>query len=422
MEPEKHTFDVVIIGGGPAGAATGILLARQGYRTAILEKDHHPRFHIGESLLPLSLPYLEELGILEAVDGIGLRKYAAEFHSPYHGRMMEFPFRDATRNDYPYAYEVRRSEFDELLFRQAGRCGAELHEGLRVDGLVRENAHIEAVLGRDARGQPHEFHARFFIDASGRDTVVAEALGSKRTNSRHRSAALFAHYAGAERQAGEAEGNIAIHWFDHGWFWIIPLRDGTTSVGAVCQPDYLKNRKTSVEEFFSATIQLAPGVADCLANAQRLSSVSATGNYSYASTKMTGNNFLLVGDAYAFIDPVFSSGVHLALSGAFKAAKTVDTALSQPGLRRRALKAYESEIRQGLNHFAWFIYRIRTPAIRDLFMNPRNLLRMRQGIISVLAGDLFRGTRLTLPLFAFRCVYHIKTLLMQWGLIRTVSP
>lgn len=422
MESPEQLLDVVIIGGGPAGSAAGTWLHRQGYRTLILEKDHHPRFHIGESLLPLSLPYLESLGVIEDIESIGLRKYAAEFHSPYHGRNIAFFFRDALRADYPYAYEVRRSEFDEILFRNAEKSGASVLEGMTVDQALLSDGRIESLSAIDNKGCRHTFKARFFIDASGRDTFLASVLGTKERDPKHRSAALYAHYEGALRSSGEDEGNIAIYWFDHGWFWMIPLKDGIMSVGAVCKPEYFKSREGSLENFFDATIELAPGVQTRLEPSTRVTPVTATGNYSYRSTKMTGPNFLMVGDSYAFIDPVFSSGVHLALAGADAAAKTVSTILQNPDDWEAPLKRYESDVKKGLGRFAWFIYRITHPVIRDLFMNPRTELNLRGGVISLLAGDIFRSTRIGLPLGIFRGIFAIKCLLIRLGLIKIITP
>jgi len=422
MEPHQNDSDVLVMGGGPAGSATATRLARMGYRTTLIEKDYHPRFHIGESLLPLSLPYLEDLGVLDEVDAIGLRKYAAEFHSVYHGRHIAFPFAEAVRDDYPYAYEVRRSEFDEILFRNAGTHGVTLMEGCRVDQATFEDDRLESVSGFDAAGNRITFKARFFVDATGRDTFLASALGSKEKNPKHKSAAMYAHYEGALRNDGEAEGNIAIYWFDKGWFWMIPLKGDTMSVGAVLKPEYLKSRTVPLEDFMADTIAMCPGVSQRLQMAKRTTPVTGTGNYSYRSTRMSGRNYLLVGDAYAFIDPVFSSGVHLALHGAFRASETVAKILENPELNQRALRHYETEIRQGLDRFAWFIYRVTTPAIRDLFMNPRDFFGMRRGIISVLAGDLFRKTPIDRPLLVFQFVYRIKSLLIRLGLARPVTP
>lgn len=413
--------DVLIMGGGPAGAAVAALLARRGWHAVILEKDRHPRFHIGESLLPLSLPFLAELGVLEEIEAIGLRKYAAEFHSVYHGKSMTFSFGEALRPDYPYAYQVRRAEFDHVLLRNAGRQGAEVHEGWRVDTAAIADGEIRAVTAVDETGERARWQARFYVDATGRDTFLADFLALKERNARHRSAALYAHFEGAERAQGQAEGNICIHWFDHGWFWMIPLKDGTMSVGAVCKPEYLKRRSVPVEQFLFDTIALCPGVSRRLANASLAGEVTATGNYSYQSRRMTGKNFLLAGDAYAFIDPVFSSGVHLALNSAFLAAEAVDGILRQPASAKQRLARFEREVRKGLGVFSWFIYRITTPAIRDLFMNPENLFRVRQAVVSVLAGDLFRGTRLRGPLLAFRLIYHVRSLLIRWGVMPAVT-
>jgi flavin-dependent dehydrogenase len=393
-----------------------------GYSTTLLEKDHHPRFHIGESLLPLSLPYLEDLGVLPEVEAIGLRKYAAEFHSVYHGRHIAFPFAEAVRDDYPYAYEVRRSEFDEILFRNAEKHGVKIIEGCRVDQANFNQDRLESVAAWDDAGSRINFNARFFVDATGRDTFLASALGSKKKNPKHQSAAIYAHYEGAVRNQGEAEGNIAIYWFDKGWFWMIPLKGGTMSVGAVLKPEYLKSRTVPLEDFMADTIAMCPGVTRRLQHAERTTPVTGTGNYSYRSTRMFGQNYLLVGDAYAFIDPVFSSGVHLALHGAFRASETVATILENPKMTTHALRLYEKDIVRGIDRFAWFIYRVTTPAIRDLFMNPRNFFNMRQGIISVLAGDLFRKTPIDRPLLVFQCVYRIKSLLIRLGLARPVTP
>lgn len=409
-----QTCDVLVIGGGPAGAAIGTLLARRGWHTVVLEKDQHPRFHIGESLLPLSLPYFEQLGVREELDRIGLRKYAAEFHSMYHGKQVAFEFGDAIDKGYPYAYEVRRSEFDHMLLKNCRDQGAAVHEGCRVQGIEYADDAIAAMTSVDAEGGQQRWQARFYVDATGRDTLLASHLGVKEANPRHRSAALYGHFQGAERRTGREEGNISIYWFDHGWFWMIPLRDGTMSVGAVCRPEYLKSRAVPVEQFFRDTIALCPGVAARLENARLMEGVTATGNYSYQSRRMTGRNFIMVGDAYAFIDPVFSSGVHLALNSAFLGAEAVDGVLKNPASAKAQLAQFERAVRRGIKTFSWFIYRITTPAIRDLFMYPRNVFRMQEGVTSLLAGDIFRDTPLRFPLFAFRLIYRINSVWMRW--------
>jgi flavin-dependent dehydrogenase len=262
----------------------------------------------------------------------------------------------------------------------------------------------------DENGEEQCYQARFYVDATGRDTFLANLLGIKQRSRKHASAALYGHFAGAKRNSGVDEGNIAIYWFDHGWFWFIPLKDGVTSVGAVCAPAYLKRRQASVEAFFQDTIAQCPGIQERLSEARLVSPATATGNYSYESSRMHGKNYLMVGDAFAFIDPVFSSGVHLALHGAFRGAELVDRILDQPDCAAREFRNYQKEIVGGLRTFSWLIYRSTSPAVRDMFIHPRNVFGVRPGMVSLLAGDVFRDTPLRIRLMVFKVIYYLMTL------------
>jgi flavin-dependent dehydrogenase len=266
------------------------------------------------------------------------------------------------------------------------------------------------VKATDEHGAERVWQPRFLVDASGRDTFLADRLGIKERNKKHSSAAIFGHFEGAERRSGLDEGNISIYWFDHGWFWMIPLKGDLMSVGAVCWPYYLKSRRSPVEQFFFDTIDLCPQVQARLENARLVSPVTATGNYSYISRRMRGQNYLLIGDAFAFIDPVFSSGVHFALYGAVSGAETVDGILREPKTAEKRLARYEKSARRGLKTFSWFIYRITTPAMRDLIIYPNNRFRIKEGVISLLAGDLFRNTPIASKLAMFKFIYYLKTL------------
>jgi flavin-dependent dehydrogenase len=404
--------DVLVIGAGPGGSTIAGLLAQRGHRVALLEKGHHPRFHIGESLLPANLPLFDQLGVGPQVRAIGMLKLGAEFVSPRDGRRQEFLFKDAWDKSMPCAYQVRRSQFDEILARNAVRLGAQLHEGCRVrtvefpGGEWPVHAHAQLEDGSQAH-----WRARFLVDASGRDTLLATQLADKRRNARHNSAAVFGHFSGARRFEGEREGHISIFWFDHGWFWFIPLADGATSVGAVVWPYYLKSRTQPVREFFLATIALCPPLAERLEGATLISEVEATGNYSYSARRSHGRHYLLVGDAYAFIDPVFSSGVMLAMKSAFAGAETIDECLRSPTRARAALRRYDRIARHGPREFAWFIYRVTSPTMRELFMAPANPLRMKEALLSVLAGDIFDRTPIWGGIWAFKWVYRIMSLM-----------
>ncbi len=402
--------DVLVIGGGPAGATIATLLARRGRRVVVVEKDRHPRFHIGESLLPLNLPLFERLGVKDAVEGIAMFKYGAQFTSAEHGRSITFDFAAALDPASPYAYQVRRSEFDHLLLKHCARAGAEVIEGTRVTAVDLGPRDAVLVTGKGEDGAARRWQAQFLVDASGRDTFLANRFGIKRKNPKHSSAALFGHFTGARRLPGREEGNISIFWFPHGWCWFIPLRDGTTSVGAVCWPYYLKSRQTDPTAFFLETIELCPELAARLREAKLTGPATATGNYSYQADRMAGDRYLLVGDAWGFIDPVFSAGVYLAMNGAFLGAEVVDQVLAAPGTAPRRYREYDRTVRRGLRMFSWMIYRMTSPAMRDLIMDPQEVLRLPAAVISFLAGDVFQNRAVLWRLYVFRALYYAFSL------------
>ena len=402
--------DVLVIGGGPAGATMAALLAESGCDVVMLEKARHPRFHIGESLLPLNMPLFEKMGVDGEIRRIGMPKYGAEFVSPWHGEPVTFDFANALDKSFPSAYQVRRSEFDHILFRNAVRKGARAIEGCRATGVEFHPGGARIATVHDG-GAEQTWQARFVVDASGRDTLLARQFGTKRRNARHNSAAIFGHFSGAARLPGRAAGNISMFWFDHGWFWFIPLADGTTSVGAVCWPYYMQSRRSEPEKFFFDTIALSPALQARLRHAKLVSAVTATGNYSYEVGRAAGRNYLMLGDAFTFIDPVFSTGVYLAMHSAFVGADTVRTCLANPRGAAAALKAFDKTMHRGPRIFSWFIYRLTTPAMRYLFMHPSRKFGMQGAMLSMLAGDIFRDTPLALRLLLFKSVYYLKSLL-----------
>ena len=190
--------------------------------------------------------------------------------------------------------------------------------------------------------------------------------------------------------------------------WQIPLQRGITSVGAVCSPRYLKGRTTSPEDFLWETIALCPHLTARMRDARLASPVTATGNYSYQAERMAGDSYVMVGDAYAFIDPVFSSGVFFAMNSALRGAETVDGALRDPARRKALERRFDSTVRRGLSSFSWFIYRMTSPTIRDLLMSPRNIFRVQEALLSLLAGDVFRSRAVHARLLFFKAVYYVK--------------
>ncbi len=406
--------DVFVAGGGPAGSTIAALLAARGFDVALVDKDKHPRFHIGESLLPFNVPLFEQLGVDEQMRDTGMLKLGIEFVSPYHEKGSQcLTFADGWDKSKSYSYQVRRSEFDHILLKNAAAKGAQVSEDVRVGDVEFLEGGGALVTAKESSGETRFWKAKFFVDATGRDTLLAGKLELKQRNARHNSAAMYGHFTGFKRLEGAKAGNITIFWFDHGWFWAIPLADGTTSIGAVCKPDYFKTRQGDLDQFFHDTIALCPPLAERLAGAKLTHPVTGTGNYSYRASRMSGPGYIMLGDAFAFIDPVFSSGVYLAMRSGFLGADTVEQCLRNPRYEARALRRFDRETRRGIDTFSWFIYRITTPAIRNLFMNPNNRWRLVEAVLGLLSGDVARDSPIRSRLMLFKAIYYVNLAAMR---------
>jgi len=406
--------DVLVVGGGPAGSTIAALLAQKGRDVVVLEKDRFPRFHIGESLLPLNLPLFDRLGVADEVSRIGVYKPGAEVISDEHAEATTFRFDHNPYLSIDHSYHVRRADFDKLLLDNCRRLGATALEGTRVTEveLGAEGCPRITAIGPD--GAPSLWFPHFLIDASGRDTLLLRRLGLKRVDKRNNTAAVFGHFRNVPRRNGSAEGMITMHLFQHGWFWMIPLPDDVMSVGMVGTRSFFRTRTGDLDSFFARAVAASPSVAERMTNAEPISPLLATANYSYDSRRCAGDGYILIGDAAAFIDPLFSSGVMMAMSSADFAADVVHAWLDNRKLGERLMRDYQRNVRRGLNSLSWLIYRINTPVLRDIFMASFDLFNTRNGLLAILAGDFYETPRLVSPLrrlqLAYGCLYLLSKL------------
>jgi flavin-dependent dehydrogenase len=402
-------LDVVIIGGGPAGSVCACRLASLGRRVVVLERDRHPRFHLGESLLPNSLGVLEAIGALDEVRSRFIVKRAARFVDGADARRStRYPFSEAFHPKWDHAFQVPRDQFDELLFRRAGKCGAELREGWEVTRVAfeekpgsatgRTRGPMPRAIGVDARapdGKTETIVARFVVDASGRDAFIARGARDVVRLAYLDRTALFTQTRGAWRDEGERMGDIQIVVFgageERGWFWLIPFADGRTSAGAVVSSAWIRAHRSigGPEALFDAALAESPTMGGMLAGAERLFPPRATADFSFRVGSIRGDGWLALGDATGFIDPLFSTGAHLAMYSALRAADAIDEALRADNVGAQRFEAWEAEIRAGADLFLGAVQAFYAgDLVSYLFADPQHPF-LRHAITSLLAGDVF---------------------------------
>jgi geranylgeranyl reductase family protein len=382
----SSAFDAIVIGGGPSGSAAATRLAQRGHRVLLLEKEQFPRFHIGESMLPCSLPLIEQLGAMPRLKAADfLPKYAAEFVTADGLVKRRYAFRDGLVQGAPSAYEVDRSEFDQLLLDNAAEQGVDVRQGAQVIRFDLDAKPGVSVTARLEDGSELTFQAQMLIDASGQASMLAGRLGLREMDQELKNFAVFSHYEGAARASGEEEGDISVVLVPGGWWWVIPLRNNRTSVGLVGPSRQLRGQKPD-EAYFNEQIASIPYLRERLASATRVAPVRSVSDYSYVSRKLVGDRFVLIGDAAAFIDPVFSTGVYLGLVGAFRAAEAVDAALRAGNFERSRFISYERETQKNVATYRRFVKGFYTPEFVDVLMAPSDWLSLRAAITSLLAG------------------------------------
>ncbi|HVG78817.1 MAG TPA: tryptophan 7-halogenase [Patescibacteria group bacterium] len=402
-------YDVLVVGGGPGGSSVATFLARGGLTVALAEREAFPRFHVGESLLPANLPVLERLGVLDEVKARGfLVKYGAYFHDQEMDLDYQFFFREGKPWP-PYTYEVQRAEFDKILLDHAARQpNVTLLQPATVERVAFDDDGVTATITEAAGAR--EVRARFLVDASGRDAFIASRHGRRRPVEGLGKVALFAHFRGGKRWPGREYGNIRIFVFESGWFWYIPFTDGTTSVGCVLHARTVRGREGNLETLYDSLIARCRGLADALDGAPRTTPVRSAANFSYGTDPAIGDRFVCVGDAIAFLDPIFSSGVYIATQSAELAAAEILAAFRENRFHARRFRAYERTIQKGMRPFQRFIQYFYDPAFMEMFLKPREFAGMVDGVTGVLAGGAFlrRTLRMRVSLSVFFTVVRIN--------------
>jgi flavin-dependent dehydrogenase len=349
------TVDVVVIGAGPAGATVAAILAREGHRVAVLEREKFPRYHIGESLITGCIPVLEELGVWERMDQIGFRKkYGATLL--WGAEVEPWGFRFADGGEYEHSYQVRRADFDAMLLARARDMGATVIEEATVRDVDFEGDRAVGVTFARRGGDGVErIAATMVLDASGQGRLIGRRMDLVDWHEDLRNVAVWNYFQDFEPQEGNRAGDIIVENMPGGWFWFIPLSDGTVSVGYVTSIAYLKSSDLSPEELFSAEVSRSVEVRRRTANATMVSGFRTIRDWSYTCTQFHGPGWALVGDAAAFIDPLLSTGVTLAMRGARSVAKAVDETLRNPAAEEKAFDAYETSYRDFLGSILGFV-------------------------------------------------------------------
>lgn len=393
--------DILVIGGGPAGSTAATMLVRAGWRVRLFERERFPREHVGESLLPASMPLLEELGAMPAIERAGfVKKWGAVMVWGSGDEPWSWHFSETNRR-YPHAYQVWRPQFDQILLDNSRAAGVEVREGCRVTEAIFEDGAVTGLRYLDEQGAELLCRARVVVDASGQTGLLGRTLRLRRADPYFRNLAAYGYYTGAAPLPEAERGNIFIESYEHGWCWTIPLHTGWTSVGFVVDSERGQEgiRRQGLEGFFKGQLAQARHTAARLANATLVSGPIVVRDWSYVSDEVAGEGYVLAGDAACFVDPLFSSGVHLALSSGVMAAAYVTSALRDPTLRGPAGQVYKELYYRQYGHFRELakLFYASNRSVESYFWEARRIigagdsLSPRQAFVQAVAGQPPQG-------------------------------
>ena len=385
----SDTYDVAIIGGGPAGSTAAALLARAGRRVLVLERDKFPRFHIGESLLPFSMQAFTRLGLHEKFAKAGfMDKFGGEMYGACGGDGVKFYFEDGFRSQTDRSYQVTRADFDKLLLDHAAENGAEVREETGVSDIEFSDEGATLRISGKTDGTEEEIRARYVIDASGRNSILSAKFKLKKNYEHLQKLSVFAHYDGLIRAEGR-DGTLTrmVRAIDR-WFWVIPLSATRTSVGVVLDGEVYKKSKLSAEDFLEQAIQDQPLLMEQMRHAERVTPVRTAADFSYRSTRLYGDRWMLAGDAAGFIDPVFSSGVFLAVLAGEQAADALQVVLDRPAKRKKLFARYARNINKAMDVYLRFVDAWYSKEFIEVFLHPQDVFQIPPAVNAVLGGNI----------------------------------
>ncbi|MCL4203407.1 MAG: tryptophan 7-halogenase [Pirellulaceae bacterium] len=346
----KDSYDCVVIGGGPAGSTAAALVAEAGFSTLLIERERMPRFHVGESLMPETYWTLQRLGVLEQMKSSQFtRKLSVQFVNASGKESQPFFFRDHDPRECAETWQVERADFDKMLFDNAAEKGAECRDRTRALAVRFDNGRATGLTLQTDEGQQHEVASRVIVDATGQQALISNALGIREEDPKLRKAAIWGYYRNARRDPGDNGGaTIIMHTREkRSWFWFIPLSDDITSIGVVGDRDYLLKGRGRPADVYEDELVLCPALVERLANAELVSEFRVTKEFSYSTRQQAGDGWVLVGDAFGFIDPIYSSGVYFALRSGELAADAVAEALRRNDTSAAQLGGWVQPFRDG---------------------------------------------------------------------------
>jgi 1H-pyrrole-2-carbonyl-[peptidyl-carrier protein] chlorinase len=352
-------YDVIIVGGGPAGATMGSYLSMAGIKNLILEGHNQPRPHVGESLVLSTMRVFAEIGFLDTMEREGFVKKHGAAWRDFKGKEAALHFSEFRQEgiDRDYTYHVDRAKFDLLLLKHAQSLGSEIHQGVQVKRVNFEGDRAVGVRAKFA-GQEIDIPSRVVVDASGRQTLLGRQLKLKQNDPIFNQYAVHGWFENVERGDDTRTADYIHIYFlpvKRGWAWQIPITDKITSVGVVAEREVFQQYKSDSQRYFDTYVQSNTGLARAMAGAVRVNDFKTEGDYSYILDKFCGNGYLMIGDAARFVDPIFSSGVSVAMHSARFAAETIRSALEAGDVSEAALKPYERTLRGGVEIWYEFI-------------------------------------------------------------------